>query len=188
MRRIDCSCWAANECLHILPRHRSRLVLPILPYGRDWALNEHVIFPCTIIYPSSGPVSVENSSIYQCGTIRKLVVFLKFGQIAADPSEEAMQALYERYTHDLPITCRQQATKDPRAKVVILTGSTGSLGSYRSHLLLNDDAYVEFICLNRSSDAGGRRLKSMKEKGLCTAFDRKPILFFRGYLLKPYLG
>lgn len=50
--------------------------------------------------------------------------------------------------------------------VVILTGSTGSLGAYLLHELLRDMSVSKIYCLNRSPDAASRQLKSMQEKGL----------------------
>lgn len=52
--------------------------------------------------------------------------------------------------------------------VVILTGSTGSLGAYLLHELLRDLSVSKIYCLNRSPDAASRQLKSMQEKGLVT--------------------
>ncbi|PGH13106.1 hypothetical protein AJ80_06478 [Polytolypa hystricis UAMH7299] len=49
---------------------------------------------------------------------------------------------------------------------VILTGSTGSLGSYLLHELLQDRTVVKVYCLNRSEDAAPRQAQSFQEKGL----------------------
>jgi nucleoside-diphosphate-sugar epimerase len=51
---------------------------------------------------------------------------------------------------------------------VILTGSTGSLGSYLLSELLRDFSVTKIYCLNRSEDAAGRQLQSLREKGLTT--------------------
>jgi thioester reductase-like protein len=55
-----------------------------------------------------------------------------------------------------------------RDHVVILTGSTGSLGAYLLHELLRDLSVTKIYCLNRSDDAAHRQLQSMREKGLVT--------------------
>ncbi|ODH53244.1 hypothetical protein GX48_00440 [Paracoccidioides brasiliensis] len=49
---------------------------------------------------------------------------------------------------------------------VILTGSTGSLGSYLLHELLLDPTVAKVYCLNRSEDAASRQVQSFQEKGL----------------------
>jgi nucleoside-diphosphate-sugar epimerase/aryl carrier-like protein len=56
---------------------------------------------------------------------------------------------------------------------VILTGSTGSLGTYLLYELLRDHSVSKIYCLNRSSDAASRQLKSLQEKGL-VRFERFP--------------
>lgn len=50
--------------------------------------------------------------------------------------------------------------------VVILTGSTGSLGTYLLSELLQDPHVAKIYCLNRSADAGSKQLKSLEERGL----------------------
>ncbi|KAI9935093.1 hypothetical protein MW887_000714 [Aspergillus wentii] len=49
---------------------------------------------------------------------------------------------------------------------VLLTGSTGSLGSYILHELLLDMSIVKIYSLNRSPDADRRQLESFTSKGL----------------------
>lgn len=56
---------------------------------------------------------------------------------------------------------------------VILTGSTGSLGSYLLSELIRDFSVTKIYCLNRSEDAAPRQLQSLREKGL-TTLDRFP--------------
>ncbi|GIK01973.1 putative NRPS-like protein biosynthetic cluster [Aspergillus viridinutans] len=57
---------------------------------------------------------------------------------------------------------------------VILTGSTGSLGSYLLSELLGDFSVTKIYCLNRSADAATKQLRSLREKGL-TKLDRFPL-------------
>ncbi|KAJ5151090.1 NRPS-like protein biosynthetic cluster [Penicillium canariense] len=56
---------------------------------------------------------------------------------------------------------------------VILTGSTGSLGTYLLSNLLSDLSVTKIYCLNRSEDAAPRQLQSLREKGLAK-FDKFP--------------
>lgn len=49
---------------------------------------------------------------------------------------------------------------------MIITGSTGSLGSYLLAELLQDPTVTRIYCLNRSADAAQRQLQSLKDKGL----------------------
>ncbi|KAH8691535.1 hypothetical protein BGW36DRAFT_388500 [Talaromyces proteolyticus] len=70
--------------------------------------------------------------------------------------------LVDKYSYDLG-----------ESHCVILTGSTGSLGSYLLNELLRDSSVHKIYCLNRSADAAPRQLQSLQEKGLVT-FDQFP--------------
>ncbi|EEH09810.1 ochratoxin A non-ribosomal peptide synthetase [Histoplasma capsulatum G186AR] len=52
---------------------------------------------------------------------------------------------------------------------IILTGSTGSLGSYLLHELLLDPKVAKVYCLNRSEDAAERQTQSFQGKGLSSS-------------------
>lgn len=68
----------------------------------------------------------------------------------------------------------QKVTEPSSEKTVILTGSTGRLGSYLLHSLLSDKSMHKVYCLGRSSsqELCERQLKSQQEKGLSCDFDR----------------
>lgn len=87
---------------------------------------------------------------------------------------EKIESLVRKYTADLPA---QEPILDvpnpPDTHTVILTGSTGSLGSYLLNELLNDPATAKVYCLNRSADAAARQKKSFLEKGLPWDADRE---------------
>ncbi|KAJ5818350.1 hypothetical protein N7474_003941 [Penicillium riverlandense] len=79
--------------------------------------------------------------------------------------EEKIQGLVDKYTADLPIRDENipQSTNAPTT--VILTGSTGSLGTYLLNSLLATKSVTKIYCLNRS-DAAQRQKKGLEEKGL----------------------
>lgn len=81
-----------------------------------------------------------------------------------------IEALVNKYTMGLsaPIDYKHKMCT-PGKHVVLLTGSTGSLGSYLLNDLLHDNTVTTVYCLNRSSDAPGKQVESFRQKGLNTA-------------------
>lgn len=88
---------------------------------------------------------------------------------SATARSERIDSLVKKYTADL----RQPDVKgysmcngtDTKKHVVILTGSTGSLGTYLFNNLLNDSRVSKIYCLNRTN-AQERQIESFKQKGL----------------------
>jgi thioester reductase-like protein len=73
---------------------------------------------------------------------------------------------------------------------VALTGSTGELGSYLLHELLQDPSIGEIHCFNRSSDAKSRQIASFKEKVLPTSWlwEESRVHFWKTSLSDEYFG
>lgn len=80
---------------------------------------------------------------------------------------DRINGLLESFTQDLPQP-RKTTTSRPTSEgnIVLLTGSTGSFGSYILDTLLGDEAVKKIYCLNRSLDAETRQTQSHHEKGL----------------------
>lgn len=81
------------------------------------------------------------------------------------PRTEKIQTLVKKYTSDLPAQEAFPQTELHSPSIVILTGSTGSLGTYILHSLLSSESVSKVYCLNRS-DAETRQKKGFEEKGL----------------------
>ena len=73
-------------------------------------------------------------------------------------------------------------------RVIILTGSTGSLGSYILNDLMNSEKVQEIWCLNRSQDAESRQNLSNKKRGLRLDFEKRRVFFRHASLAKEGLG
>ncbi|POS70024.1 L-aminoadipate-semialdehyde dehydrogenase [Diaporthe helianthi] len=75
----------------------------------------------------------------------------------------AVQQLFE----DGKVNEKKQGVSDhAEGQTVLLTGSTGSLGSYLLHDLLARPDIKQVICLNRGSDSQARQAKSLETRGL----------------------
>lgn len=130
--------------------------------------------------------------IYAQSTVAKLSSFL-MGRIHGAQSNsvysqtEVLQDLVDKYSADLTKRSDNRQPAKSTGKTVLLTGSTGSLGSYFLHWLIHDPHVAKIICLNRSADGGrAKQLEASKERGLSTAFDK--IAFFHADLSRPNLA
>ncbi|SCO30859.1 related to nonribosomal peptide synthetase [Fusarium fujikuroi] len=113
-------------------------------------------------------------SLYKFPTIRKLVDNLSQPAPSDDTSsdqesgvkpsrEENMSRLIHKYTAVLGIS---RATPSESKLTVVLTGSTGHLGSYILSSLLDRKDIGTIYCLNRSADAETKQKKRFQSMGL----------------------
>ncbi|KAL5339881.1 NRPS-like enzyme [Aspergillus crustosus] len=111
---------------------------------------------------------ITQQQIYANPTINQLADFLlavlNGGELSNISREGNIASLVSQYTGNLPAQS-QPLPHPPQHSTVILTGSTGSLGSYLLDTLLQDASITKIYCLNRS-DAGKRQIVSAREKDL----------------------
>jgi thioester reductase-like protein len=93
-------------------------------------------------------------------------------ETAADAGLEDAIRLLQRYEDQIlrlpKMSTGIQNSRFDGAKVVVLTGSTGSIGSYVLSWLLARSDVETVICLNRSADARHKQIMSLRSKGLPT--------------------
>lgn len=82
-----------------------------------------------------------------------------------------MQKLYELHTEGL-VAPEKVSRPDHNDFVVLLTGSTGSLGSYILDALISETRVTHIYCLNRGSESLERQQKSHAAKGLQRLTDK----------------
>jgi hypothetical protein len=112
-------------------------------------------------------VAFNNQQLYSHPTIRLLSEYvsnLLQGQHSS-PAAPISETDADREIRIAEIVAKYSDDLE-EGHVVVLTGSTGSLGTYLLHELLRDQSVSKIYCLNRSSDAASRQLKSLQEKGL----------------------
>ncbi|KAF3770725.1 hypothetical protein M406DRAFT_34511 [Cryphonectria parasitica EP155] len=137
--------------------------------------------------------AVDPRTIYAhptIGALIGLVASLVGGNVAAqnDESEEQkMQRLYDLHTTDLPISARPIQPKPTDKLVILLIGSTGSLGAYILDSLLKDARIARVYCLNRGPNSLQRMQKSLEAKGL-QALPEDQTVCLDGDFSKPYFG
>ncbi|KAJ3478963.1 hypothetical protein NLG97_g8441 [Lecanicillium saksenae] len=139
--------------------------------------------------------TVEPRMLYQNNTLRKLSSHIfsclqgneNNTDAAPNHTFEVMRELIERYTESLPLPRRGKTAAQSKQQTVLLTGSTGSLGSYLLHLLERSEVVSSIICLNRGEDGGVQKQRNINAKrGLCTSFQKA--IFLQSDLSQPHLS
>ncbi|KAL2115272.1 hypothetical protein VTJ04DRAFT_10935 [Mycothermus thermophilus] len=126
--------------------------------------------------------------IYGHPTARRLAEYLyavvnKEGQDATasgeqSPREEdhAMEALLQKYTRDLPPARGNKPPPADEDQVIVITGTTGQLGSYLLHFACTSPRVKKVICLNRTADAEARQRKAHADRGLTADLSKAEFL------------
>ena len=148
----------------------------------------------------SGNFQIQPRSIYANPTTNQItsVVMAAKGKSfdagaagAEQTRQQKMQSVFEQYSKDLPISARRPTALHPSApKSVILTGSTGSIGSYLLDALLSDPSIAHIYCFTRPhpTPASSRQTQINAANGLTTAFPSTHVTFLPVDLSKPYFA
>ena len=134
-------------------------------------------------------------AIYSNSNINLLTAFLlntigtdssKGSPSQTDPSEY-WHGLLKEYTGTLPR--RNELAKLPSSEnmTILLTGSTGSLGSYILDTLYKDKNVAHIICFNRCPDGAERHAKSGPGRGL-SPLDPERVEFFQADMSEKEFG
>ncbi|KAI0481939.1 hypothetical protein GGR56DRAFT_684376 [Xylariaceae sp. FL0804] len=133
--------------------------------------------------------------IYGNPTPRKLARYIfslvRGGTQASPESEEqhelqAMKFLWERFTSTPPKAKKGRPEARNDNQVVVLTGSTGMLGSYMLDMMIKNPRVARVVCLNRSEDGATKQSKAMRERGL--ASDLSKCTFYQTDLSRSDFG
>ena len=114
-------------------------------------------------------------------------VKLENGHARVDTHERIFQALVDEYTIPAKISpSRSSSEISYKGLTVLLTGSTGSLGSYILDLLLADSRVTKVYSLNRISGSETRQRSLNATKGLSINFEK--VTFLAADLASPLFG
>lgn len=114
--------------------------------------------------------SINPQALYAHPTVERLAELLRGtltgeSAVAQASRSDKIAGLVSKYTENLPKRPQSLSPQIPGTSTVILTGSTGSLGTYILHSLLNSKAVAKVYCFNRS-DAAIRQKEGFETKGL----------------------
>ena len=98
----------------------------------------------------------------------------------------SMEDMLAKYSEALPEKVEKSIKKDDRL-TIILTGSTGSLGSYLVDALLANQQVSKIICLNRSEHSEEKQNSANESRGLTTSWGDR-VSFLKTDLSKTRLG
>ncbi|KAI0856116.1 acetyl-CoA synthetase-like protein [Xylaria cubensis] len=102
--------------------------------------------------------------------------------------QQFLQKVYEQFRRQFPDGPRIGIRETTAPTTVLLTGSTGNLGSYLLDALLRRSDIDTIICLNRSKNAAERQMISAAEKGLRMDFNSDRTIFMHADLSQPQFG
>ena len=110
---------------------------------------------------------VESVVIYARPSIRRLVAYVE-GRDNPNPNESResrMQTMFDKYSTSLR---RRSDPKAPHGKnlAILMTGSTGSLGSYILDLLIKHPEVARIYCTTRDQAGPAAQKKRIREAGL----------------------
>ena len=101
-----------------------------------------------------------------------------------------MEDMLAKYSKNLPKSASNgvDVREDEKQLTVILTGSTGSLGSYILDTLLSSDRVSKIFCLNRGAHSEEKQKKVNASRDLIAEWKSDKVVFFTTDLGKPRLG
>ncbi|TDZ14767.1 Non-canonical non-ribosomal peptide synthetase FUB8 [Colletotrichum orbiculare MAFF 240422] len=139
------------------------------------------------------PELLAPSSVYNNPSPRRLADYLhavisgtgEEGLIGRENQVRTMEAFLAKYTAHLPPNKRKPDPNDEK-QVVVLTGSTGRLGSLLLDFLVSSPNVTKVICLTRATDGQARQLAALTSHGLHTNLES--VEFLHADLSKSDLG
>ncbi|KAI9046454.1 hypothetical protein LZ554_009203 [Drepanopeziza brunnea f. sp. 'monogermtubi'] len=131
---------------------------------------------------------INTRLVYSHPTLRALSQALQQGtasrdqdgnELAAKSREQIMEETLNRAIQKLPSV--------KTAETVLLTGSTGSLGSYLLHTLIVSPRVSKIYCINRRKDAEQQQASTNAQRGLTSEWGDK-VVFLHADLSQDLLG
>jgi nucleoside-diphosphate-sugar epimerase len=141
-------------------------------------------------------VSNFQGVIYRNPTVGLLAKQL-YSKHAADGDGDRMGTMmqmlqsYERQIDELTLNAQTPINSDRAtlsSRVVVLTGSTGTLGSFILDQLLANPGIAHIYCLNRSQDSKAAQTTGNKARKLAHDFSKEKVTFLTADLTQRFLG
>lgn len=107
-----------------------------------------------------------------------------------EQQQEAMHAMHKKYTANPLVATPNRPDPRNENQVVILTGSTGMLGSYLLDRLSRNPRVAKIVCLNRAADGGrAQQTQALTSRGLdASVLSSHRVEFHHADVSRPDLG
>ena len=141
--------------------------------------------------------SLAPSTIYTHPTIVKLaheIIYLAQESRASTEVDEKMRVekmslMLQKYSAGMIAQKNQLSTRNTKTpQTVLLTGSTGALGSYLLERLASCETIKRIYCLNRSSGSEQRQDPALASRGLILHSHRNRVVYLTSDMSKSDLG
>lgn len=134
---------------------------------------------------------LETKTIYANRTVSQLIdavtALVNGEKRSIEVEEPTVEKVYAEFAAEIPISARLPERIDSKHLVVILTGSTGSLGSYILNSLVQDEKVSRIYCLNRGPRSEQRQQKALEEREILLE-KRDKVQFLDADMSKPRFG
>lgn len=171
------------QVMNLVRQLRSSLAAQHGEGHEEGVIPPHLISP-KIVYSNPTASKLANALHQMTGHSAEVSEKLEEQRI------EKMEQMLAKFSEDLPkgLANGVDVREDDNKLVVVLTGSTGSLGSYLLDALLGSKQVSKVICLNRGAHSEDKQKKANASRGLITEWDREKVQFLTTDLNKPRLG
>lgn len=141
--------------------------------------------------------SIAPSTVYTHPTIAQLTQEITYlaqeSRASTEVDEkiriEKMSLMLQKHSAGMIAQAKQLSTKSAkRPQTVLLTGSTGALGSYILERLAVCESITRIYCLNRSPDSKERQDRAMASRGLMLQSHSNRVVFLTSDISKNNLG
>ncbi|KAJ2988047.1 hypothetical protein NUW58_g4184 [Xylaria curta] len=123
-----------------------------------------------------GPTMLNAATIYRNPTPLRLARYIlhkiassgnESGDKLEDEDVRVGKALYEKYTRNLISGKSGRPDAPNEGQIILLTGSTGALGSYLLDQLVRNPAIRKVVCVNRAEDGGTKQQeRQLRDRGM----------------------
>jgi thioester reductase-like protein/acyl carrier protein len=144
-------------------------------------------------------INISLNTVYSNSSVNALAKALKKSSATngetvtnGEHSTEELAKMLADFSKEInaisPVTHSGAPTFGEKRTTILLTGSTGALGSYILHRLLSVPDVAHIYCFNRTSDAKDRQIKNNQARSLNTNFPPERVTFLAGDLAKHNFG